>query len=97
MSGVHITIINVWNAPRRIFWEVCQQIFDRLMIRTPYDTGECTNAWEIDFISEEEVEIWNDTEYISYLEDGHSKQAPNGWIESTLNQFKEIMYDYINS
>jgi len=97
MPGVHITITNVYDLEKKDFWDIVSRIYDRLIIRTPYDTGECTNAWEIDYVSRDEVEIWNDTEYISYLEDGHSKQAPNGWIENTLNSYKEIVYDYFNT
>lgn len=97
MSGVHITVVNFWNLERRDFWNIAQKLFDRLVIGTPYDTGNCLDNWEIDYIDVNSVEIWNDTEYISYLEDGHSKQKPNGWIEDTLNKYREIMYDYINS
>jgi hypothetical protein len=96
MSGVHITINNFLELDQDTFYGVCEVIFNKLIDTTPVDTGECQAAWQIDYVDENTVEIWNDTEYLSYLEDGHSKQAPAGWIESILNSFSDIVFDYIN-
>lgn len=97
MSGVHVSITNYLNLPPDDFVEICVDIVNRLIDATPVDTGYCVEHWRYTVISEDLVEIWNDTEYLSYLEDGWSNQASAGWIEDILSNFSVIVYDYYNS
>lgn len=80
-----------------MFQGVCEEIYGQLVDQTPVDTGNCQSNWNIDFIGEDTCEIWNDTEYLSYLEDGHSSQARAGWIEAILNSASQIVFDYVNT
>jgi len=61
---------------------------ETLRIVTPVDTGKARSGWELEY--EKDLEgytspvIINDVEYISILNNGHSKQAPKYFIEQTL-------------
>ncbi len=96
MPGVHVTVNNYLNLAPLDFFGVCEEIVSRLIAATPVDTGFCAEHWRYVIISDNVVEIWNDTEYLSYLEDGHSKQADAGWIEDILNSITEIVFNYFN-
>lgn len=41
--------------------------------KTPIDTGTAKRGWK-----QQRGNVVNNVEYIPYLEDGHSKQAPSG-------------------
>jgi hypothetical protein len=47
---------------------------------TPVDTGEARDGWYLD----KDGNIVNEVEHIEALNDGHSKQAPEYFIEKTL-------------
>lgn len=97
MSGVHISVDNFLNLPAEDFIAICEDLVNELINATPVDTGNCAAGWRSTVISDELVEIWNDTEYLSYLEDGHSSQADSGWIEDILSSFSDIVFNYFNS
>jgi len=52
---------------------------EALVEATPIDTGEARTGWKIT-----ERGIENDVEHISYLNQGHSKQADPNFIERTV-------------
>jgi len=52
---------------------------------TPVDTGNARDGWRV-----EDNEIVNSVEYIEFLNDGHSDQAPARFIESTLLSNEEV-------
>jgi len=61
-----------------------------LKVVTPVDTGEARSGWKSTIIKTKNNElidgsIFNDVEHISYLNNGHSKQAPKYFIEQTLS------------
>lgn len=60
----------------------------QLRIVTPVDTGEAREGWKNkktnSLTSNQTGEIYNDVEHISYLNNGHSKQAPRYFIERVL-------------
>ena len=47
--------------------------------RTPIDTGRARRGWQ-----SRKTEIRNDVPYISKLETGYSRQAPNGFVRQAL-------------
>ena len=49
--------------------------------RTPIDTGQARAGWEVEEKTNGNVWVENMVEYVQYLEDGHSRQAPNGFIQ----------------
>jgi hypothetical protein len=61
---------------------------DQLRIVTPVDTGNARYGWysikKKTFAFGQAGEISNNVEYISILNDGHSKQAPRYFIEQVL-------------
>ena len=63
---------------------------EQLRIVTPVDTGTARAGWEQLTIPEQDGTVGgiikNDVEYISVLNDGHSKQAPKYFIEQVLVQ-----------
>lgn len=60
--------------------------------KTPVDTGNARRGWR-----QRGGNVVNNTEYVSYLEDGHSKQAPGGIAGPTIKEinrrYKKGKYD----
>jgi len=59
--------------------ETTARVVESLKEATPVDTGNARDGWRI-----EDGKIVNDVEYISSLNEGHSKQAPSHFIEQTV-------------
>lgn len=69
---------------------VTEELFTRIVRRTPVDTGKAADGWQIDGTS-----ITNDVEYIQYLENGHSDQAPIGMIRISLEEVPQIIEKFV--
>jgi hypothetical protein len=52
-----------------------------LVSATPIDTGHARSSWSVDNIGDV-FNVRNDAEYIQYLNEGTSKQAPSRFIEA---------------
>lgn len=48
---------------------------------TPVDTGQAQRGWR-----RKGQDVLNNVEYITHLEDGHSKQAPSGIARPTIKE-----------
>lgn len=57
-----------------------------LQNKTPVDTGLARSSWEIKE-ENQNYNIENNVEYIQYLNEGSSKQAPAYFIESTALKY----------
>jgi len=66
--------------------KVIKKTVKALKEATPVDTGKARDGWHLG----EKDEIVNDVEYIDYLNDGSSKQAPKHFIEKTVLAQKGI-------
>lgn len=59
---------------------------------TPVDTGQARRGWR-----RKGKDVLNNVEHITYLEDGHSKQAPSGIARPTIKEinkrYKKGKYD----
>ena len=55
------------------------KLVEQLKETTPVDTGNARNNWKVT-----KSGIENETEYLEYLNQGSSKQAPEYFIEKTL-------------
>jgi hypothetical protein len=59
---------------------------------TPVDTGTARRGWR-----RKKQDVLNNVEYITHLEDGHSKQAPSGIARPTIKEinkrYKKGKYD----
>lgn len=70
--------------------EVRNEVYDRIVRRTPVDTGTARDGWVL--AQEGSVAtINNDVPYIDELEEGSSKQAPNGMVRITLEEVPDIL------
>lgn len=88
MPGIQVDIYNEYELDDDEFYDVCQEIYDRIVDGTPVDTGTCAAGWDINF-SGNDCTIRNDVEYTSYLEEGHSSQAPAGWVERACDRYTD--------
>lgn len=83
--------------------DISAQALNSLIKKTPVDTGDAQNSWnmtedKIDtsllqskrerISGKKDVYITNSVPYIKALEHGHSKQAPKGMIGLTVNELK---------
>jgi hypothetical protein len=65
---------------------VSNKLVSALRDRTPVDTGEARDGWRIDAAGN----IMNAVEHIAALNNGHSKQAPAHFVESTVMSFEAV-------
>tara|TARA_R110000868_G_scaffold123968_2_gene327925 strand:- start:1739 stop:2032 length:294 start_codon:yes stop_codon:yes gene_type:complete len=57
---------------------------DEVRSRTPVDTGRARRGWA-NRTSGKNREVRNQVPYISKLESGYSRQAPNGFVNQAVN------------
>lgn len=69
---------------------VGKEVYTRIYNRTPVDTGYAQSRWRL-VVGQEDFAVTNDAEYISYLENGHSSQAPHGMVAITMNEMPSII------
>ena len=55
-----------------------------LILATPVDTGQARNGWQIDTAGGQTT-VENRVPYINRLNEGHSKQAPAGFVENVID------------
>jgi HK97 gp10 family phage protein len=67
--------------------EASSFLINDLIEKTPVDTGYAKSRWKLNQISQDEVRITNDAEYIEYLNNGSSDQAPEYFIETTALEY----------
>lgn len=91
MPTILVTLENTSELPQDVFDDLVAEIYDRIVDRTPIDTGLCQASWQLVKVDKDTYELYNDTEYVSYLEEGWSQQAPDGMVEVTLAEIPEIM------
>ena len=59
-------------------------LYEGLREATPVDTGRARDGWELKL--GDEPEIVNEVPYIGVLNDGHSDQAPAGFVEAEIDK-----------
>jgi len=100
MTQISLEVVNFKQEMDRIEREVVrlanadiEQRIDfasaNLITVTPVDTGEARKGWRTQKVKTSRgrllsATIINDVEHISYLNNGHSKQAPKYFIEQVL-------------
>ncbi len=93
MGSMVIMIQNESQMDSDEFESLCDDILSDLIDATPVDSGYCQSQWQIAKVDGEECEIDNDCDYVSYLEDGWSSQAPNGIAGPVLDDYPGISYE----
>ena len=66
--------------------KVVSNMVKDLQDQTPVDTGRARASWET-HQTEKGIAVENTTEYIQYLNEGSSKQAPARFIESVALKY----------
>lgn len=82
--------INQDYFPDEVFDQVVNEIFNMIVDATPVATGFAQSQWTLD-IGDTDARIANDCEYISFLEDGWSDQAPNGMVAPALDALPDLL------
>jgi len=70
--------------------DIARETYIRIYNRTPVDTGYAQSRWDLT-TGTETFTISNDAEYISFLEEGSSQQAPMGMVAVTMNEMDQIV------
>jgi len=70
---------------------ISEEIVAELANATPKDTGLAASSWEVTDInySENSFRIFNNQDYMKYLNAGSSKQAPRFFIEQVALNYGE--------
>lgn len=89
MPAISFTIENGSERPEPEWREICDQMFEFLYEITPVDTGVCRDSLEMDY-GYTETTFTYPVEYASYLDEGWSKQAPNGMIQPALQYLRTL-------
>jgi len=101
VNSITLEVVDFEKEMKRIEKEVNSLIFEDIEDKvdyavnslrqvTPVDTGEARSGWSSVMIKNKENElvdgsILNDVEHVSFLNNGHSKQAPRYFIEQVLS------------
>lgn len=73
------------KALREIEEKLLLDLHGGLVLATPVDTGRARAGWTVDTTA---LVIENNVEYIGKLNEGHSKQAPAGFVETEIDKIK---------
>lgn len=65
--------------------QVAQTFYEEVKKATPIDRGRARRGWNL-YRKDRVWHVNNRVPYINVLEEGHSKQAPNGMIEPAIGQ-----------
>lgn len=77
--------VEIDNASKVENTKTVFSLLNDLVLATPIDTGNARESWNLSV--EKDFIIKNDAEYIEYLNEGSSKQAPARFIESTALKY----------
>ena len=67
--------------------QITRDLFDELKTTTPVDTGFARSRWKKKGSINNRV-IENDADYVSFLDDGSSRQAPKGMTGPAIKKIK---------
>ncbi|MDH7971042.1 hypothetical protein QH494_02515 [Sphingomonas sp. AR_OL41] len=87
MSGIKLSVsVYVQDSIKDMVADVRAKLVGdlhkALVLATPVDTGRARLGWVPDLAA---GTIENNVEYIEALNAGHSKQAPAGYVENTID------------
>lgn len=80
------------SQQKEVLTQYMQLALSELARNTPVDTGEAASSWSISG-----MEIVNDEDYIVYLNDGSSIQAPAFFIESILAGYGDLQFPVVEN
>lgn len=82
--------VDMGDIPDEVVPLVMDDLFRLIVDATPVRTGYAQSQWKLDGTT-----ISNDCDYISFLEDGWSDQAPDGMVAPALEQLSDIIQTYM--
>jgi hypothetical protein len=85
-------IKDIDKMSKNMISDIMDDVKDVAKKETPVDTGQAQRGWK-----RKKQDVLNNVEHITYLEDGHSKQAPSGIAIPTIKEinrrYKKGKYD----
>jgi hypothetical protein len=82
-------IANAEQVARDVRDKIAADIYADLLRETPVDTGQARQGWQMDLIGDQQ-HVQNAVPYINRLNDGHSKQAPSGFIDAIVDRHTRL-------
>ena len=77
--------IKLNSIVRSVIDEISKDVLKEVKKNTPVRTGKAQRGWKRKF-DRKGASVNNNVEYISYLDEGISKQAPQGFSKPTLEK-----------
>ena len=77
--------IKLGGIVRNVVDEISKDVLKEVKKNTPVKTGKARRGWRRKF-DRKGASVNNNVEYISYLDEGISKQAPDGFSKPTLDK-----------
>lgn len=92
MAGILINI-TTRRLSEEDFYEVMDELLSYVIQISPVDTGFFASQWELD-VQYPDATLYNDTAYGEYLDEGWSKQAPDGLTKPVIKYLRELVNGY---
>lgn len=94
MGTIRLAIRRPDDIPDDVFINAMEDFYDLLVELTPVDTGFAASSWEVQLDADLAV-FFNNAEYASFLDEGWSKQAPEGMTEPALAELPNIFDEWL--
>lgn len=95
LNAVYGRLVNRAVNFQAIFEKDLLDLFVAIKLKTPVDTGRAKSGWRIAVLNQQKFlvqwRITNFSEYIVFLEFGHSMQAPKGMVRISLDKFSKTL------
>lgn len=71
--------------------KIALEVHADCVLETPVDTGQARQGWEVTTptTAYEDGIVENNVEHIVYLNDGHSPQAPEGFVDTIVQKHSQ--------
>lgn len=91
VRGVRNTVAEIERELSRVVDQIAMDTKQVAVQKTPIDQGRARRGWDLSK-SGKDWRISNRVPYITHLEAGHSKQAPNGITGPTVREISSRRY-----
>lgn len=91
VRGVRQAVAGLEREVNRVVEEIANDTREVAISNTPIDQGTARRGWILSK-SGKDWRIFNRVPYINHLENGHSKQAPNGITGPTVREIQSRRY-----
>ena len=90
MGTLSIVFIKPKTVTKKQWESVGKSLLDYAIDISPVDTGLFASSWTL-YLSDDSLKFYNGTTYASYLDRGHSRQAPTGLTRPLTIKIKELL------